>query len=116
MLTRINGKKKEIICSKTVLRTSVFSRGTGLMFHSRIHDEAHVFLFEKPRKVALTMMFVFFPIDVLYLDKNRRIVEIKEDFRPFAEYHPEKESAYVIELPAGTVKAKKLKINNSMQF
>jgi uncharacterized protein len=116
MLTRINGKKKEIICNKVILRKTSLSQGIGLTFHKRIHDEAHVFIFRKPRKVALTMMFVFFPIDVLYLDKNMKIVEIKENFRPFAEYFPRNESAYVIELPVGTVRGKKLRIGEKMSI
>ena len=34
------------------------------------------------------MFFVFFPIDVLFLDKNKKVVELKENFKPFSIYFP----------------------------
>ena len=98
MLIRLNGKKKEIITRKVVLRTSAISHGTGLMFHRKIYDEAHVFIFKRVRVVALTMWFVFFSIDVIYLDKNKRIVEIKENFKPWTNYYPKKEFNFYINL------------------
>ncbi len=116
MLKKITEKKSEVICSKVIFRRNSFSQGIGLMFHRRIHDEAHVFIFKKPRKIPLTMWFVFFPIDVLYLDKNKKIIEIKEDFKPFTNYYPEKECAYVIELPNGTIKKKKLGLEDKLDF
>jgi uncharacterized membrane protein (UPF0127 family) len=116
MLGVQRNKKKEIICSKVVFRKSIFRKAFGLMLHKKIHDEAHIFVFDTKRKVDLTMWFVFFPIDVLFLDAKKRIVEIKQDFRPFSNYFPEKESLFVIELPEGTVKKKKLKINDKLEF
>ena len=47
------------------------------------------------------MFFVFFPIDVLFLDKAKTVVEVKKDFRPFTFYRSRKQCSYVIELPAG---------------
>jgi hypothetical protein len=108
--------KKFVVCDKVVFRERFLSKAFGLQFHKKIYDEAHVFLFDEKKKVALTMWFVFFPIDVLYLDEKKRIVEIKENFKPFANYFPKKESLFVIELPQGTIKEKKLKLNEEMIF
>jgi uncharacterized protein len=116
MFRRINGGKKEIICTKVVIRNNIFSRGTGLMFHRRIFDEAHIFTFAGQKKVPLTMWFVFFPIDVLYLDSKKIIVEMKNNFKPFTNYTPQNNAAYVIEVPAGTIREKKLKIGNKLDF
>jgi uncharacterized membrane protein (UPF0127 family) len=116
MLQRITGRKREMLCSRVVFRRSFLSQGTGLTFHRRMNDEAHVFVFRKPRKVALTMFFVFFPIDVIFLDEKKRIVEIKENFRPFTEYYPKKKALFVVELPAGTIKMNGLREGNSLDF
>jgi uncharacterized protein len=116
MLSVLSENKKKIICNKVVFRTSFFAKATGLMFHKMIFDEAHIFIFNENKKVALTMWWVFFPIDVLYLDKNKKIVEIKENFKPFTNYYPVKESMFVIELPVGTIKEKKLKIDDKLSF
>jgi len=49
------------------------------------------------------MCFVFFPIDVAFLDSKQRVVEIKENFRPFTLYNPKRKAKYVIELCSGTI-------------
>ncbi|MGV8168791.1 MAG: DUF192 domain-containing protein [Candidatus Nanoarchaeia archaeon] len=116
MLRVVRKGKKEIVCTKVVFRKSFFRKATGLMFHKKIRNEAHVFVFKEKRKIDLTMWFVFFPIDVVFLDEKKRIVEIKENFRPFTNYYPKKESFFVVELPQGTIKRKKLKINDLLEF
>jgi len=108
--------KKVIICNKVIFRNNIFRKGFGLMFHKKIYDEAHIFLFKEKKKIALTMWFVFFPIDVLYLDEKKRIVEIVENFLPFTNYYPKKESMFVVELPAGKIKEQKLKIEEEIFF
>jgi uncharacterized membrane protein (UPF0127 family) len=62
------------------------------------------------------MMFVFFPIDVLFVDKNKKVVEIKESFMPFTFYNPEKKAKYVVELPAGAVKETKTSVGDRIGF
>ena len=57
-----------------------------------------IFVFDKEEIVPLHMFFVFFPIDVLFLDKNKRIVEIKKDFKPFTYYRPKNKAMYVVEI------------------
>jgi hypothetical protein len=62
------------------------------------------------------MWFVFFPIDVLYLDENKKIVELKSNFKPFTNYYPKKECLFVVELPKETVKKQKLKLKDVVNF
>ena len=44
------------------------------------------------------MFFVFFPINVLFLDKNKQIIEIKKNFRPFTTYKSKNKANYVVEI------------------
>jgi len=74
-------------------------RAFGFMFKFRKPDSGLVFEFPRERRADLHMLFVFFTIDVLFLDKNKNVVEIKKEFRPFAYYSPRSKSKYVIELP-----------------
>jgi hypothetical protein len=60
------------------------------------------------------MFFVFYPIDVLFLDRENRIVEIKRHFLPFTIYAPKKKSMTIIELPDG--KAAFCCINDKIQI
>lgn len=86
------------------------------MFHKNIPDEAHIFVFNKPRRVAITMVFVFIKLDAILLDENKKIVHIIEEMRPWREYYPKDKCQYFIELQAGTVKKEKLKINDLLDF
>ena len=90
------------------------------MFSRKNENRALVFELKKEKKVPLHMFFVFYPIDVLYLagDKNgdKRIIEIKENFKPFTFYFPKKKAMYVAELPANTVSEGKLKVNDTIML
>lgn len=74
-----------------------------------------VFVFGNERRVSLHNWFVFFPIDVLFLDSEKRIVEIKKGLRPFGFYFAKKKAKYVVEL--GKLKDKPLyRVGNELEF
>ena len=86
------------------------------MFSKKIKDKGLVFIFQKARRMDLHMFFVFYPIDVLFLDDDKRVVEIKENFKPFTVYYSKNKVKYVIELPVGTVDKTKTKLNDNIGF
>ncbi|MBW3003672.1 DUF192 domain-containing protein [Candidatus Woesearchaeota archaeon] len=96
-MLKINNKT---ITHNTKICRSQFSKFLGLMF-SRKKDLALVFVFGKDSIVPLHMLFVFYSIDVLFLNKDKEIIEIKSNFKPFSFYTPKKPARFVIELPAG---------------
>lgn len=73
----------------------LISKSRGLMF-SRPKNIA--LEFKKPKRIGLHTFFVFYPIDVLFLDETKRVVEIKKDFRPFRFYSSIAKAKYAIEL------------------
>lgn len=62
------------------------------------------------------MFFVFYPIDVIFLDENYKVVDFKEDFKPFTFYTSKKPAKYIIELKSGVIKNTKTKLNNFIIF
>ena len=108
---------KKIICNNIHYCNNMFSKGFGLMFRSEnsIKDTAWVFQFKKPRIVSLTMVFVFFSIDAIFLDDKIRIVETAI-LNPWTFYNPSKKAIYCIELEYGTVKNFGLKIGDKLNF
>ena len=74
---------------------SFWSQSRGLMFSRK---KNLVFVLSKPRRVGLHMFFVFFPIDVLFLDKDKRVIEMKLKFKPFRIYTSLNEAKYVVEI------------------
>src|SRR3990167_9075216 len=97
-----NIAKKRIIAKNAGLCGNIFSKSIGLMFS--IKPKPLVFIFKKEKIIPLHMLFVFYPIDVLFLSKNKVVVEIKENFKPFSFYTPKSKAQYIIELPQGTIK------------
>jgi uncharacterized protein len=87
---------------KIIFCDSFFGKLRGLMF-TRQSDRALVFRFAREKKTTLHMFFVFYPIDVVYLNSAKVIVELKPCFRPFHVYLPRNKARYVLELPAGYI-------------
>ena len=90
-----------ITITAKMCRSSI-SKRIGLMF-SRKRTIAMVF--DKEPIIPLHMMFVFYPIDVYFLNKDKVVVEIKLAFKPFTFYVPEVKAMYAVELPADTISA-----------
>lgn len=111
-----NKTKKTIICEKKKILKTVFSKAFGLMFHKKITNTGYVFVFDTARRIDLHMFFVFFKIDLVFLDKNKKVIEIKEGFKPFTTYYSKEKAMYLIELPSGKVKDSKTKINDLIEF
>ena len=112
----INETKKLTLAQEVKLCENVFSRAIGLMFSRKNVNLGLVFPFKKEKKVSLHMWFVFYPIDVLFLDKNKKVVEIVHRFKPFSFYKPEKKAKYVVELPAGIVSWTKTETGDIISF
>ncbi|MBS3118660.1 DUF192 domain-containing protein [Candidatus Woesearchaeota archaeon] len=90
-----NKRTGKILSQKEKFCYGLFSQLKGLMFSKR---KNLVFIFDRERNVSLHNWFVFFPIDVLFLDKEKRIIEIKIGLRPFEFYFAKKKAKYLVEL------------------
>ena len=109
-----NTTKKSIIAKNAELCKNIFSKSLGLMFS--IKPNPLIFIFKKEKIIPLHMLFVFYPIDVLFLDKNKVVAEIKESLMPFSVYTPKKKALYIIELPQGAIKKSKTALGDKIQF
>ncbi|MBI5397918.1 DUF192 domain-containing protein [Candidatus Woesearchaeota archaeon] len=101
----INTTRKITLCKRFRTCSGILSKSLGLMFTTPAHIQKHalVFVSKKPHIQGFHMFFVFYPIDIIFLDSTRRVVDIKENFRPFHLYNSRYLSQYVIELPSGTI-------------
>ena len=90
----------QIIATEVKWCDTFLSRGRGLIFRRAIgEDEALVFA-ESRESVSLTsitMFFVFFPIAVIWLDAEKKVVDKKlaRPFRPY--YAPQRPAQYYVE-------------------
>jgi uncharacterized protein len=106
-------KKGKIIAG--VRYDSAWKKARGLMFRSEV-SRPLIFIFSEKKRHSLHMLFVFCPIDVLFLDGKRKVVDIKQNFRPFTFYTPRKPCQYVIEMAAGSIKKSRTKIGDRIAF
>jgi len=93
----INKTTGKVISNGEIVCDSFSSQARGLMFRRK---KNLVMVFPTERKILLHMFFVFYPIEVLVVDENLKIVEIKRDFKPFMVWNGSEKGKYVIELAA----------------
>ncbi|MGM5482426.1 MAG: DUF192 domain-containing protein [Nanobdellota archaeon] len=111
MITNIT--KNIIIAKEYSICKSLLSKARGLMFSKK---RTLVFEFEKEKLNSLHMFFVFFPIDVFFLDKNCKVVEIKKDFRPFSFFRSKEKSKFIVETYAGKARETKTNIGDNLRI
>ncbi len=112
-----NKTTKQKITEKIKIADSFWKKFKGLMFSSE-PDYALIFELEKEGKLnaSIHMLFVFYAIDVVYLDSNKKVVDIKLNLKPWAlNYTPKKPSKYFIEFLAGTIK-EKIALNDELNW
>lgn len=108
--------------STTLVKTAsycktIYSQAKGLMFSKPLKDQCLVFVFKNSKKTVLHMFFVFFPIDIVFLNNKKRVVEVMENVKPFTPFIKSKNKAkYIIELPSRTINKSKTNINDLIEF
>lgn len=107
----------------TVIATRVEHAGTligqmiGLMFRRSIpQDYALIFDMRWEQYIGIHMLFVPFPIDLLYLDSNRQIVDLRH-MRAWTGIATSKKPArYAIEMPDGIIERLGLKVGDILEW
>lgn len=82
---------------KLVECKTFFSKLMGLMFSKRKNI---VLILNKESRLnaIIHMFFVFYPIDVYWLDKNKKIVDQRKRVRPFTFAVPKNKAKYIVEI------------------
>lgn len=109
-------KGNKIIADKIEYCESFVSKAFGLRFRKKPVNKGMIFSFNTPQKVMMDMLFVFYPIDVIFLDENKKVIEIKEKFMPFSFYNSKKEAKYIIEFENGVINKNNICINDLIVF
>ena len=100
-----NKTKKQKIIEKVRHARGFLGMLKGLMFEKKERFD-YALVFELPVEDRLSAsihtFFVFFPIDVVFLDNEKKVVDIAKNLKPFAPFFvPKKPAKYFIELPNG---------------
>jgi hypothetical protein len=111
-----NMTRRCVVAADAKLCNSLLSRAKGMMFSQRSKDKALILSFPAEQKIELHMFFVFFPIDVMFLNERKRVVELKKKFLPFTTYSSSKKTKYAVELPQGTIEKTRTRIGDRIEF
>jgi uncharacterized protein len=74
---------------------SLFSQALGKMFS--LSRRPLLFPFKSEQSVAIHMLFVFMPLEVIWLDKNMNVTKAKK-MNPFVSFE-EGNAKYILEIP-----------------
>lgn len=110
----------------TVLQTEVMvkdpDRAMGLMFRpSLARDRAMLFVFENLDFHGIWMKNCKFPIDIVWLDEQRKVVHVAESVPPCKAdpcpvYEPMQRAAFVVEMNAAQAKQEKVELGSTFEF
>lgn len=113
MIYKIINKTKGIaLVEKAVVAKTFFQRAAGLMFRDSLGPDEAMIFYKAP---SIHMFFMFFPIDVVFLDKDMRVIKIHAALRPWQMTSCLK-SAVTIELPVHTANNTNLAVGDALEF
>ena len=101
----VSREKGKTVMQKVRIADDHWKRMKGLMFE-KFENFDYALVFELERETiagaAIHMLFVFFPIDIIYLNSEKKVVDLALNLKPFSiGYAPKKAAKYFIEMPAG---------------
>lgn len=65
---------------------------------------------------SIHTLFMKFPIDVLYIDKSYQVIRTEESMVPYRLGPFVTQSAYVVEVPVGTIVATDTRVGDQLKF
>ncbi len=104
------------------LAISEEDRARGLMFRETLFDDqGMLFVFEEEGLYSFWMKNMNIAIDILWLDKDKRIIHLERNVPPCKKdpcpsYAPQVHAKYVLELNAGSIEKRKLKLYERIDF
>ena len=109
-------------CFSVEIAQTAAEREKGLMFREELNNEkGMLFIFPQSEKYGFWMKNTLIPLDIIWIDENKTIVDIKENAMPCKVkkcevYYPDKEALYVLEINAGLAKEKNLSVGDKVDF
>ncbi len=91
----------------------------GLMYRKELAPgTGMLFVYRPPRTVGMWMKNTLISLDMLFMAPSGTIIFIKQNTTPLSEelIQPPLRVAYVLELPAGTVAARKIDLGHRLTF
>lgn len=109
----INATKNSIIANNIIIADKFWTRMRGLIGKRNLKEDEGLLL--APCN-AVHMMFMRFPIDVIFLDKDFVVVKIMDNLRPWRTSPIVRGAIQVVELGAGSAEKKGINIGDKLSL
>ena len=108
-----NETKNTILVNQGKVADTFFTRLKGLLGSPPL--EAGQGLLLKNEK-SIHTFFMTFPIDVIYIDKDLSVIKLDQDMGPNRVGKFVTESAYILEVPVGTIASTDSQVGDRIRF
>jgi uncharacterized membrane protein (UPF0127 family) len=119
---KIQNKTRNKFLCQALKAESFSSRTKGLMFQNPI-KKGLLMKFHEETFPGIWMLFMKSPIDLIFLNSNKKVTDIYENIRPinfnpktWKIFKPSKPSKYILELPPGTLRKTKTRRGDELEF
>ena len=109
---------KNITFNVEVAKT-IEERSTGLMYRKKLlNNEGMLFIFPREKIIQLWMKNTYIPLDVIFISKNKVIVDIKKNMEKLSEtiVKSKVRSRYALEFNAGLINKLDIEIGDKVVF
>ena len=109
---------KNITFNVEVAKT-IEERRIGLMYRKELlNDEGMLFIFPREKIIQLWMRNTYIPLDVIFISKNKVIVDIKKNMEKLSEtiVKSKVKSRYALEFNAGLINKLDIEIGDKVLF
>lgn len=121
------------VCVQVEIADTDVKRQQGLMFRESLAEsEGMLFIFKKEARHSFWMKNTKFPLDIIWIDRDKRIVDIKAGVPPCKEiyesfdggnrekscesFSPREKALYVLEVNAGFTEKNKIWAGDKVSF
>ena len=114
----VNILNKNITFNVEVAKTTQ-ERRTGLMYRKKLQsNKGMLFIFPRENIIQLWMKNTYIPLDVIFISKNKVIVDIKKNMEKLSEtiVKSNVKAKYALEFNAGLVNTLDIKIGDRVLF
>ena len=105
--------KDDVLLSTPEIAKTQWEKIRGLMFRKQ-HDV--LFHWPQEQRLKFHMVFVFYPIDIVFMDKDLKVVDLKKRFRPFTCYYSKAKSSTVLETYHGFIDDHGIKLGDTLRI
>jgi len=119
-----NITRKTALAEKAEVAQSPWQKTKGLMLRGALEKNSGLLMdFESEKKPGIWMPLMKFPLDLIFISADKKVVDAKEnvrpisfDFRTWRIYVPKEKCRWVLELNAGKISETKTNIGDVIKF